>query len=273
MLTSCIACGRNFELFGTTGGVLIFRCSNCGLGASHSEGVNVGYKRYHRDPVYKVSKEQFLNIFQKRVGIISRFIKGSRALEIGSSTGLLLYLLTECGWDVLGVEPSKEAVGTAEKMGIETLNETFESAKLQLESFDLVVLNHTLEHMRDPLAVLGKARKILKKNGLIFIDVPNFGSFTARLMGTKWSYILPKEHYWHFTKDSLFRILEKSGFASIHWEAHSGIWGYGNPLLEVWQSFTGGKKRFFMNVLTAIPAFILTLLKFGTGLTVVAQKE
>lgn len=273
MQTSCIACGEPLELLGTTSGVMIFRCSNCGLGASHSRGVNTKYKRYYRDLIYKVSKEQFLNIFQKRVDIISKFRENGVVLEIGSSTGLLLSLLKVRGWNVLGVEPSRDAAEAAGKIGIETLNETFEQAKFKTESFDLVILNHALEHIRNPLVLLTKVRRILKKDGLLFIDVPNFGSLTAKLMSTKWPYILPREHYWHFTKDSLFRILEKSKFKPVYWEAHSGIWGYGSPLNEIWQSLAGLKKRFIWNIATAIPAFILTKLKMGTGLTLVAQKS
>lgn len=273
MQTSCIACGHRLNLLGTTDGVMIFHCSNCGLGATRPRGVKIRYTKYHRDALYKASMEQFSNIFQKRIDIISKFKDSGKVLEVGSSTGLLLSLLKVQGWTVLGIEPSKDAAAFAKKMGIETVTKTFEQVEFKKESFDLVVFNHTLEHIHDPLFVLAKARRILKVDGLIFIDVPNFGSLTAKLMGLRWPYILPNEHYWHFTKDSLFRILNKSGFQPIYWEAHSGIWGYGDPVKEIWQSFTERKKRFFLNVITAIPSFLLTQLKLGTGLTVVARKK
>lgn len=273
MQTSCIACGQRLNLFGTADGVMIFHCSNCGLGATHPRGVKTRYTKYHRDALYKASIEQFSNIFQKRVDIISKFKESGGALEIGSSTGLLLSLLKVKGWTVLGIEPSTESAAYAQKMGIETVTKIFEQVKLAKESFDLVVFNHTLEHIHDPSTVIAKARGILKEDGLIFIDVPNFGSLTAKLMGAKWPYILPREHYWHFTKDSLFRLLEKSGFQPIYWEAHSGIWGYGNPLKEILDSFIGRKKRFFWNMATALPTWAVSILGYGTGLTVVAKKS
>lgn len=273
MQNSCFVCDVRLKLLGKSDGVNIFYCPVCGLGSTDPMGINVNYQKYHRDALYKVSMEQFSNIFQKRIDIISKFRESGQALEVGSSTGLLLSLLKVQGWTVLGIEPSRNAAAFAKKVGIETVTKPFEEIELKKESFDLVIFNHTLEHMRDPLAITAKARRILKEDGLILIDVPNFGSLTAKLMGAKWPYILPREHFWHFTQDSLFRILDKSGFKPLYWEAHSGIWGYGNPAKEIWQSLVGLKKRFIWDVITAIPTFILTKLKMGTGLAVVATKK
>lgn len=268
------------RLLGENGGAFIFQCTKCGLGKTEGEFPKefyfdknkLVYFAYHRDPVYVENKEQFKNIFDKRADIISRFKTKGKALEAGSSTGLLLSLLKDKGWEVLGIEPSQSGASVAIEHGVPTLNTTFELVNLPQRSFDLIIFNHVLEHMENPVLILRKAHKILRKDGLSLIDVPNFASLSARLSGPTWRYILPREHRWHFTPTSLFLLLEKSGFMPVYWEAHSGIWGYGNPLKEIIESFRGRKKRFIWNILTLVPTFILTKFKSGTGLTVIAQK-
>lgn len=269
----CIACESRLKLLGKIGDFSVLQCPKCGLGVTSKGHAHEQYNAYHRDEVYIAAKEQFQNIFEKRVKILQKFKDSGSALEVGSSTGLLLSLLKREGWRVQGIEPSKTAVQTALLRGVPTLNTTFEEAKISPVNFDAVIFNHVLEHIPDPLATLAKARRILKKDGLVLIDVPNFGSLSAKVQGVNWGYTTPSEHLWHFTKDSLFLLLKKGGFAPIYWEARSGIWDYGDPAKEIWQSFIGRKRRFLKNVLTLFPAFIITKLKMGTSLTVVARKS
>lgn len=268
---NCIGCSKKLEFLGKNEEWDIFRCSSCGLGATYGIFPKAQYSAYHRDRVYIKEEKQFKNIFEKRVGIILKFKKEGKALEVGSSTGVFLSLLKERGWEVQGVEPSV-ASGAAEKNGIPTLNTTFEKAELKDDTFNLIIFNHVLEHMEDPIQILEKANRVLKKDGIVLIDAPNFASLSARMSGAGWRYILPKEHRWHFTPKSLTALLEKSGFEIIYRETHSGIWGYGNPLKEIWQAFIGRKKRFFTDIFTAIPAFIVTQFRLGTGLTILAKK-
>lgn len=269
---NCIACSKKLEFLGKNKDCDIFRCSSCGLGVTSGIFPRTQYSAYHRDTVYIREEKQFKNIFEKRVGIILRFKKTGKALEIGSSTGVFLSLLKERGWEVLGIEPSVGAVDTAQRKGIPTLNTTFEKSELKSGTFDLVVFNHVLEHMNNPIDILRKANQVLKKDGAVLIDVPNFTSLSARISGAGWRYILPKEHRWHFTPKSLTNLLEKSGFRVVHWETHSGIWGYGNPLKEIWQALIGRKKRFFTDIFTAIPDLVVSKFGLGTGLTVIAKK-
>ena len=268
----CIACGNNLRMLGSVKNRDIFICGKCGLGMTMGEDIAEQYHEYHRDSSYIKATDQFKNIFEKRVAIISKFKSKGKVLEVGASTGLFLSLMKNLDWEVLGVEPSGTSSSEARKRDIPMLNTTFELANLKTSSFDVVILNHVLEHITNPIVALKKARKLLKKEGIIFIDVPNFASLTARIQKTGWKYLLPKEHKWHFTPTSLFLILEKEGFIPVYSESYSGIWQYGKPYLELWQSFRGIKKRFVWNTLTVIPAWFLTKLKAGTGLSVVAQK-
>ena len=227
---------------------------------------------YHRDEVYIRNESLFRNIFKTTLKKVLIHKKGGRVLEIGSSTGLLLKLFQEKGFAVTGVEPSSKSSRYAIKRGINTITKSFERAKLN-GKFDVVILNHVLEHLKDPKEVLNKTWNLLNNDGIIVINVPNAGSLSAKIYGKNWEYVLPKEHLWQFTPTSLSKVIEESGFSIVNWEAKSGIWEFDNPLLELCQSFTGLKKRFFKNFLTIIPTWFISQLKLGTGLSVIAIKN
>jgi SAM-dependent methyltransferase len=55
--------------------------------------------------------------------------------------------------------------------------EEFEAPK----TFNSVICTYVMEHVIDPVAVLGRARQWLRPDGLLFIAVPNAGSLHRRL--------------------------------------------------------------------------------------------
>lgn len=222
-------------------------------------------ENYHRDKDYREYENLFENIFLKRVNLISKFVKKGKMLEIGSATGVMLKLFKKMGWDALGVEPSG-SIQEAKKKGLRVLNVKFENAKLPKDYFDLVVLNHTLEHIDNPKLVLKKINTLLKEEGIVFIDVPNFGSLLSKLLGKKWPYLLPKEHKHQFTKENLSKLLRDNGFKVVCWESRSGIFEYANPLKGL------GRKRFIIDILTSPYSLVATALGMGDSMSFIARK-
>ena len=104
---NCIACSGNLRLLGTKDGFKVHRCTGCGIGITENLKNYTG--NYHRDEVYIEESKLFKNIFLKRVNIISSLIKPGKVLEVGCSTGLMLSLFKDRGWEVLGIEVSKKA--------------------------------------------------------------------------------------------------------------------------------------------------------------------
>jgi SAM-dependent methyltransferase len=267
----CILCGGDsFVKLFDVGARSIVSCARCGLTRTKNF-IPPNYDMYHRDEEYQRSRKLFENIFLKRLKTISGFKKSGKALEIGCSIGTFLKLFKDKGWEVWGVEPSKSAK-TAAKQGIKVTNKMFEDASLPKSYFDVVILNHTLEHLSDPLGALIKAKTLLKKGGIIFIDVPNFGSLSSQILRKNWSYLAPEEHIWHFTPTTLKKLLGKAGFKVVYWEANSGIFDWGAPVKGLLDKLTGLRKSFFMDLITAPFAFINSKMKMGTSLTVIGRK-
>lgn len=233
---------------------------------------DISYERYHRDSDYEKFEKLFDNIFQKRFNILKGFIpETGSVLDVGSSTGIFLQIFKKYGWDVTGVEPSQSS-NKAKKRNIKVIQTYFEKVNFTKLKFDLVLMNHTLEHMDNPYVVLNRAHSVLKKNGILFIDVPNAGGLGARLLGKNWPYLLPQEHKHQFTKKSLAKIINENGFKVLHWESRSGLFEYANPLLELSRSLLSLKKRFFIDLLFFPYSIIATLFNQGDSMSFVAKK-
>ena len=74
---------------------------------------------------------------------------------------------------------------------------------------------HVLEHISNPLALLREINKILKPQGVLFVEVPNLDSLEFQLFREKWGYLSAPRHLNHFTTQTLTRILNKAGFRII----------------------------------------------------------
>ena len=269
-MNKCLVCGNTQKELGIVLNKKIYRCTNCGFGQTEKLKAHRG--EYHRDNTYIEEESFFSNIFQKRVNKIINFKKNGRVLEIGCSTGLMLSMLSKKGWEVIGIEISKEAAGMAMKRGIQVYTEPFENIELS-QKFDLIILNHTLEHLENPKKVLEKIYSILAKNGLLYIDVPNFGGLSASIQKGNWPLLLPNEHLWHFTEKSLNILLTELKYKIIYIEKASGIWDLENPLKELLISLVNFKKRFFSELITAFPAFFISKIGIGSDLMIIAKKN
>ena len=243
----------------------------------------MNYKKYHRDKVYLENESHFKNIFKKRFDIISCHFERPtrhpersrripfRILDIGASTGVLLDIFKENNWETWGVEPS-ESSKIAVKKGHKIIKNYFEAAKLPDNYFDLVIMNHTLEHLDNPNLVLKKIHKIIKQDGILLVDVPNAGGIGSKILGDKWPYRLPEEHKHQFTYESLSKFFENSGFKAIHFESRSGIFEFANPIKEIWESLITRKKRFFTNLINIPYDIFVTFFDAGDSMTIVGKK-
>jgi len=229
------------------------------------------YDRYHRDNDYVNYGMHFRNIFLKRFKIVKRYKKSGRVLDIGTSTGGMLDNFIDDGWETWGVEPSGN-FEIAKAKGHRILHDEFEKAKMPSSYFDVVVANHVLEHVEDPVVFLKKVERILKKGGFVLIDVPNFGGLRSQLYRTHWKYLTLNEHKWHFTRQSLAGLFDKVGLKVIGFESRSGLYEFGYPFQELWQALVGRKKRFFTHFWHLPLDTVATILKRGDSFSLVGKK-
>ena len=99
-----------------------------------------------------------------------------KILDIGCGPGWLLSYLNN-NWEKYGVEISKFASKNASKFG-KVFNGPLE--EFSGENFDIIVMNHVIEHIKDPLLAIKNVKTMLKEDGTLIIGTPDFDSGAAR---------------------------------------------------------------------------------------------
>jgi SAM-dependent methyltransferase len=174
-----------------------------------------------------------------------RFEPPRRVLDVGCAGGNLLAAVREAGNpEVQGVEPGPRAAQAAARCGLTVFQGTLEEAGFPSDSFDTVVVSHTLEHVPDPLAFLREIQRILRSGGSLLLWLPNADSVEARLLGRYWiGYDAPR-HLTSFTTATLGKALARTGFrvvatrhegVGLEWAWALRLWlGERNPSLGRW---------------------------------------
>lgn len=90
---------------------------------------------------------------------------------------------------------------------------SLESLALEAASYDAVVLNHVIEHVRDPLALLGSSHHLLKPGGILMVVTPNVESIGHLVFRANWLALDPPRHLCLFTQRALIKAAGKAGFS------------------------------------------------------------
>jgi 2-polyprenyl-3-methyl-5-hydroxy-6-metoxy-1,4-benzoquinol methylase len=149
-----------------------------------------------------------------RIKFVRGLLSGSpgRILDVGCGKGLLLKGLRDCGWEVVGTELSEVASLRAREAGIQVHNRAVEEIPFDPGSFDVVTLYHCLEHLANPRETLAHLHRLLRPGGWLVVEVPNVGSWYARVFRSDWFHLDVPRHFYHFTPGTLRRMLEAAGF-------------------------------------------------------------
>lgn len=213
-----------------TGGILnppekIVKCVKCGLIfvpleedpekflSNYTEMVDDNYikeEKGRRMTARLIIKK--LNEFKKQ---------GSRLLDIGCCTGFLLDEARKRGWEVYGVEPSKWAAEYAmEKLHLKIYNIPLENVRFPDGYFDAVIMQDTIEHLLNPKQTLTEIKRILKQDSILYINTPDIESLASRFLKAKcWD--IKQYHLYYFSKKTLNKLLEATGFEVTEWSSHS----------------------------------------------------
>jgi SAM-dependent methyltransferase len=146
--------------------------------------------------------------------VIASLPQRGRALDIGTGPGVFLEKLLAIGFtDVVGIEPSKAAIGAAGGRVRPFIREgIFAEEEFSPESFDLACCFQTLEHVAAPRELAQSCMRLLRPGGVLALVAHDYTATVNRLLGRR-SPIIDIEHLQLFCRFSLEKLLERAGFS------------------------------------------------------------
>jgi len=133
-------------------------------------------------------------------------------IDVGCGRGDFLARMKSLGWNVLGIEPDPVSSEIARTRGVAIFNGTLGEARLAGSTADEIGMNHVLEHVHDPLALLQECCRVLRPGGRLVLYLPNVDSLGSRWFGRHWAGLDPPRHLFHFSPRSIEELLRDSPF-------------------------------------------------------------
>lgn len=148
-----------------------------------------------------------------------------KAIEIASGLGQMSYLLKNAGFDVTAMELSQEICDWIHaKMFVPVQAGEFVEEK---DKYDLIIANDLLEHLTDPVSWVAAVSNSLKKDGVLVIQTPCYDGTSSyqEMVDSNARFLLlmiPDEHLYLFTKDSLKELFARFGLNVEFEDAYFG---------------------------------------------------
>lgn len=190
---NCILCGANGnadrrwkEYLGLVPPFGVLYCASCKLRWLSPRPNPKGYEKLYSDALYfggkgaspagytNLAKER-IGYFRARIRIAAKMVAAvgpMTVLDYGAATGEFVHAARGEGHACTGIELSADARTTAKTVNDVTLLSAEEIQQIGAMQFDMVHMNHVLEHMPDPLSHLQWCHHILRPNGLLILEVP-----------------------------------------------------------------------------------------------------
>lgn len=162
-----------------------------------------------KDKVYQGVKSIMIN---RKKRLILGYKREGSILDVGAGTGEFLEAFHDDNWYKSAIEPSSDLSVTFKEKNINLL-ENLDQA--EDNSFDVITLWHSLEHIQNLEDTVHHLKRILKSKGVLIIAVPNYKSYDAKFYKNYWAAWDVPRHLWHFSRKGLKQLFGQKDFKCV----------------------------------------------------------
>lgn len=226
-------------------------CTNCGLIQSNPRMTKAQSRNFYSSDLYRRCYEgdDYIRVFEDRkyadkavihifeaVAKARKITPGTTVVELGAGGGWNLLPFMKAGAIVRGLEYSPSLVELGRKHVIDMVQGDVSRIT---GIYDVVILNHVLEHLPDPVGSLKDIAKHMHDGSIMYIGVPNIMNFSMlQLQGAHTYYFTPWTLEYFCSKGGL-RLIMKGPAQTEHM---FGIFKKGAPVKS------NGLKRHYLKM-------------------------
>lgn len=169
--------------------------------------------------------------------------RSMKILEVGCSSGFMLFNLRDMKHLVSGVELSGNFTEFLKQQNIEAFRDIKEIEENNLR-FDLIIHYYVLEHIRKPLEFIREYMELLVPGGKMLFEIPNVRDPLVSLYKIPAfdSFYWSIAHHWYFSYESMSYLLDKLGYKyNIAFEQRYDL---SNHIVWMLEGKPGGKSRY-----------------------------
>lgn len=316
----CILCGSDEcvylckgidRFYGIEGYFDFFRCDSCGLififpipekeklgqyypnnyysyintERSESEPSTVEEKTvfYLKHPVKALNCLLYSKLLKQKD--ILGYRKGAKVLDIGCGDGKYLLAKQEKGCSCFGVDINEEALRRLKEKNknIDTFFGNLWEAGLMNESFDIVNLDSVLEHIAEPEKLLNEIKRVMKKNAILRVVVPNSSSLTYKIFRQYWMGLDCPRHLYTFSIDNMKQLFKNTKLKIQRYRTVENFYDFSGSLIYIFNALLKRKVKVLelssfwdneiMKLLFFPYAFFVNLLKIGDSVEFIVRKK
>jgi len=205
-------------------------CKKCGLIMSNPRLTEKSYQLFYSTDIYRTIYEEqdYLEMAEDRlknnygfhlyedIAPVLKENKKIDILEFGCGGGWNLMHFAKKGHRVTGYDYSPGLTKVGRNFGLDLRQGTIKDIEGE---YDLIILNHVMEHFTDLINSMKTISKHLKPDGLMYIGVPNIDNYD---LGQ-----LQNAHVYYFTPRTLKFFMNRCGLNAIKMDAAEEIHMYG----------------------------------------------
>jgi len=220
---TCAACGCRTRLRRHWASLNFFRCGSCEVLFRHPQPADAELEQAYRTHYYLPGVDAQPTYPNTPSAIVEQLLRclldhrcvparAGRVLDFGCGVGDFAEAAMRASLDVDAVEADSLARSVAKARGVR-VHGSLEGipAARRASGYDLIALLDVLEHVREPAALLAALPRLMRKEGVLYISVPNYRSPQARLLGATWDQATNPTHLFLFSPGSLRSALAVAG--------------------------------------------------------------